>query len=76
MIKTVWVCDGCDDSRTMSGPCDWKSIEISVSGFRDYPVSEASNMDEKKFELCPSCQIALADKINPKFWPRNAKEVA
>jgi len=65
MIKTVWVCDGCDDSRTMSGPCDWKSIEISVSGFRD-----------EKFELCPSCQIAFAEKINPKFWPRNAKEAA
>lgn len=76
MIKTVWVCDGCDESRTMNGPSDWKAIEISVSGFSGYPVSDGSNLDEARFELCPSCQRTLADRINPKLWPRVEKVAA
>lgn len=74
---TQWTCDGCDAAAKTkpeaTSPPDWNVLTVQVSGFRGHQVGDSGNAT-MHFDLCPSCQSRLYETVNPRRWPRAAKE--
>jgi ribosomal protein L37AE/L43A len=68
--KTVWECDGCDESIVVKGPTDWKAVDMTITGLTGFPTGGIFNGGA--WHLCPSCQTRMVSMANPRKWPRVA----
>jgi hypothetical protein len=70
-----FTCDGCGLSTTTSDdelPKSWGEVSVRITGLTNW-VSGGG--EDRSFHplLCPTCQIILTDKANPKIWTRQDK---
>lgn len=68
----TFICDGCDgktERNTPERPRYWADVTIVASGFTNWRGGGDADVTRLVL-LCQSCQIALADRIDPKAWPR------
>ena len=73
--KIQWTCDGCNAealSAISERPSDWHHIRIEISGFTGYPVGAHEN-GVKSYDLCPDCQVLMANAMKPRKRPLAAE---
>jgi ribosomal protein L37AE/L43A len=70
--RVIWKCDGCDIEivRSDRSTTDWKLYTVTMDNSNGYPVCRSEPVVSVSSHLCPSCAKELADRINPRHWPR------
>lgn len=70
--RVTWICDGCDATLvvTEGETSDWRLYKATLDNASGYPLCRSSGTIHIGAHLCPSCAQTLAEKINPRSWPR------
>ena len=72
----VFVCDGCQTSKTSlhpGRPPSWSDARVVIIGLTNWRSPGGPSI-ERSFLLCPDCQLLLQDACEPKNWHRAAPE--
>lgn len=72
----TFTCDGCDYTTTTSDdeiPSHWAEVTVRLTGLTNWVSGGGAHRSFYPL-LCPTCQIILTDRLNPKIWIRADKE--